>query len=134
MNDTPQRRAVTLDDIRKAKPKVKGIEVEEWGGTVYLRGLSANVGLELQEQMGLLPKGKQSEGMFMLLGLCLAKEDGSALFETQKQAREMLGEQDTQILLKLQDEALLHLGWTKLAEAEIKNASGGAAAAASPAA
>jgi hypothetical protein len=103
------------------------VNVPEWGGAVYLRTLSAAESLGIQEAIEQLPKEKYVERLCVTLGACLANSKGEPLFATEED-RKQLATRDQEVLVRLQKLANEHLGL----EATEKNASGEAAAAASP--
>jgi hypothetical protein len=85
------------------------VQVPEWRGSVILRVLPADVGLELNEKMQALPKEKQHESIFLLLGACLVKPDGSPLFTHEQLVG--LRKRSQKVLIRLQKVALGLQGW-----------------------
>ena len=126
-----EKRVLTADDLGRVDDlEVVEVEVAEWGGSVYLRSLPADESISLGEKMAALPKDKQAEGIFLLLAACLSDESGKGLFENVEDARRVLGKRRPDPLVRLQTHAIDLLGWKQ--DETVKNASGGAALAASP--
>lgn len=87
------------------------VEVPEWKGVVYLRELSAEVGLRLNAEMSSLPKDKAPEALFLLLAACLCDDQGVPLFKDSDEASRALRPRSTKVLTRLQQQALELLGW-----------------------
>ena len=129
----PSAKALSAADILRASDcEVRGVEVPEWGGVVNIRVLSAGDGLELSERMAALPKERQHEGVYMLLGACLCDADGARLFADDATAKAALSRRNLRVLGRLQDEALELQGWKRGKADPGKAASAEAAPGASP--
>lgn len=104
--------ADTADDILGCDDlETVAVEVKEWKRTVYLRVLPADEGLRINEQLQALPKGQQSEAMFLLLGASLVTASGERLLKTPDDLQR-LRSRSQKVLLRLQDIALELQGWT----------------------
>lgn len=106
------KRELSADDIL-ATTDLENIEVEvpEWKGVVHLRLLPADEGLALSEEIQGLPKGRQTEAIFMLLAACLADAKGQQLFTTEDQLAK-LRKRSPKVLIRLQRTALELQGWS----------------------
>ncbi len=96
-----------VDDL-----EIKVVNVPEWKGIVHLRVLPADEGLALNDQMQALPKEKQSDAIFMLLGACLVDAGGKRMFTTDEQLAK-LRTRSQKVLIRLQKSALQLQGWTE---------------------
>jgi hypothetical protein len=103
------------------------VNVPEWGGWVYIRTLSADESIELQDKLASVPKERYMDHAYLMLGACLSNAKGEPLFATEA-AIKQLGTRDQEVLLRLQKAVAQHVGVV----ATEKNASGEAAPAASP--
>lgn len=105
-------RELTVEEILGASDlQIVEVEVPEWGGSVYLRVLPADVGVALNEKISALDKKNQHESIFLLLGACLCRKDGAPLFESVEAAGKLRG-RSQKVLIKLQKMALELQGWT----------------------
>jgi len=89
--------------------RVEAVHVPEWNGTVYLREVAADVGLQLGEDMRNLPKGEQDKSLYMLLGACLCDADLRPLFKPEDWPK--IHTRSPRVLLRLQVQALRLQGW-----------------------
>lgn len=114
--DEPQPteiRNLSAEEILSAEDlEIVAVEVPEWKGVVHLRVLPADEGLALSEKMNELPKEKQSEAIFLLLGACLVQPDGARMFSTEDQLLR-LKSRSQKVLLRLQTSAIRLQGWTE---------------------
>ena len=103
-----------IDDL-----EIVEVQVSEWKGSVHLRVLPADEGLELNERMQALGKEPkhQAEAIFLLLGACLVTKDGKRLFATDEQQAK-LRSRSNKVLLRLQRKALELQGWLEGAPAK----------------
>jgi hypothetical protein len=124
---------LTLSDLESLKDeRVVPVVVPQWQRVVYLRSLPADQGLALSETLSALPKEKSVEALFLLLAECISTPEGAQFFTDPAQARAWLGARDIDVLLRLKEEAMKLLAWDDKTGGALKNASGGAVAAASP--
>lgn len=108
-----EKRLLSAQDILDTDDlELVEVPVPEWKGSVYLRVLPADQGLDLNEKMQLLTKEKQTEALFMLLGACLVGPDGKRLFSTEAEVQR-LRTRSQKVLLRLQRKALELQGWTE---------------------
>jgi hypothetical protein len=112
MSATNGHRKLTAEEILglgAADLEIKEVMVPEWGGSVHLRVLPADEGLELNERMQGLPKERESEALFLLLGACLVDSSGAQLFSSDQIAG--LRKRSQKVLVRLQRAALALQGW-----------------------
>ena len=120
MTEDTTKRALSAADILSAEDlEVKEIHVPEWKGSVCLRVLPADVGLELDAKMKALTKENEPDALFILLGACLCDKSGAPLFADEAQ-RAKLRSRSQKVLLRLQQEALRLQGWLP-GEPSVKN-------------
>jgi hypothetical protein len=106
-------RQLSADDILGADDlEIKAVDVPEWKGTVHLRVLPADEGLALNDKMQALPKERQHEAIFLLLGACLVGSDGRRMFTTEDQLAR-IRTRSQKVLIRLQKMALQLQGWTE---------------------
>lgn len=105
---------LTAEEILGADDaEIIAVTVPEWKGAVYLRVLSADEGLTMNEQMQALQKeGKSTEAIFLVLGACMVTASGDRIFKTTEEARK-LRTRSNKVLLRLQTRALELQGWLK---------------------
>lgn len=102
---------VTLEDIEQADDReLQPHAVPEWGLTVHLRALPADVGLELSKEMDGLADDKKTDALFILLGATLCDAAGNQIAAEPAQ-RDRLKKKSTKVLLRLQRAALVLQGW-----------------------
>jgi hypothetical protein len=89
--------------------EIEEVPVPEWKGAVHLRVLPAGEGMALSETLSALPKERQHEALYLLLGACLCNADGSRLL-ADDQVHE-LRRKSPRVLLRLQKRALELQGW-----------------------
>lgn len=107
----PKEKHLSAEDILGVEDlEIVEVQVPEWKGSVYLRVLSADVGLALNEKMAALTDGHKTDALFLLLGACLVTPDGRPLFATEAQT-ERLRTRSQKVLLRLQKHALALQGW-----------------------
>lgn len=118
MNDQPTEskpKALTLEQIAATRDcEVLGVDVPEWGGTIYLRVLPADEGLELSNRAAALPKEEQAEAMYIMLARCLCDEEGTPLVRDQTQEARAIGQLKTRsqkVLLRIQKRNVTLQGW-----------------------
>lgn len=100
--------------LQKRPPKVKPVEVPEWGGTIHIRVMT---GAELD---GYDQAAYQNDYRMIraeLLVRCLCDEQGNRILSDQDVAE--LAQQDGYILDRLFDEAREHNGMTSRAKESI---------------
>lgn len=113
----PVAKALSADDILQADDlELVQEAVPEWGGSVYLRTMPMDEGLVVNEQLQGLPPERKTDAMFLVLAACMAKPDGTPLFESFERAKAVLSKRKPTILLRLQQRALELQGWTGKAD------------------
>ena len=126
------KRGLSVADIAAINDKkIEEISVPQWGGSVFLRSLPAKESIPLLETVQGLQGQENAVDriIFIVLAACLCDEAGSVLFETETQARQVLGDRSLDSFEHVHKRAISILGWEKDA---VKNASGEAAPVASP--
>jgi len=107
----PVPKQLSADDILGTDDlELVEVDIPEWKGSVHLRVLPADEGLDLSEKMQALPKDRQSPALFMLLAATLVDAEGKRLFTTPEQV-ERLRTRSQKVLLRLQKKALELQGW-----------------------
>jgi hypothetical protein len=113
---------LTKDQILQARPKLKEVDVPEWGGTVFIRPIT------LQEQAKLADLGTKYDKALVvermkhctlrLLQWAVCDDAGNSLFEeTDLQA--LMGK-SASAFLRLQDEILAFSGLTEESRKELQ--------------
>jgi len=116
---TEATKQLTADDILAASDlEIREVHVPEWNGSVYMRVLPADEGLELNEKMLALSKEKGHEAIFLLLASSLVTSAGERLFTAPDQIAR-LRSRSQKVLIRLQKIALTLQGWSE--EEPVKN-------------
>lgn len=119
MSNDKREKAPTAEEIFGFVDSVPDPEVvPEWGGrTVYIRQISAAAALTLDEKLKALPKERRAEALALILIETLCNENGDPIFA--EEHLKQLMSRNAKVLERLQEKALVKLGWKK--KDELKN-------------
>ena len=114
---------LTKEQILKTSPKLKEVEVPEWGGAVFIRPVT------LEEQGKLADLGAKHEKSsastriknctLSLLQWTVCDEDGQPIFTAEDLAG-LMGKSSASAFLRLQDEVLRFSGLTEESRRELE--------------